>query len=64
METLLVGRREASLALGISLRTLDKIVGEKMLVPRRLGKRVLFEKRQLEQFARRGRRPENTPAQP
>jgi hypothetical protein len=62
METLLVGRREASLALGISLRTLDKIVLQKELIPCRIGKRILFEKRQLEQFARRGRRTGNTPS--
>jgi hypothetical protein len=52
-EKLLVSRREAAAQLSISLRTLDKLVMEKMLTPRKVRARVLFEVRELERFCKR-----------
>jgi excisionase family DNA binding protein len=50
-EKLLVSRRDAASMLSISLRTLDKLVIEKRLSVQRVGTRVLFPRRALEQFA-------------
>ncbi len=50
---LLVGRRQAAQALGISVRTLDSLVSRNELRARRVQRRVLFEPRELERFARR-----------
>ena len=52
-ETLLLSRRSAAALLSISLRTLDSLVGRHELSTRRIGRRVLFERRILAQFARR-----------
>jgi hypothetical protein len=53
MDTLLVSRKDAAAALGICLRTLDHLILSKELMPRRIGRRVMFERKSLEQFARR-----------
>jgi hypothetical protein len=49
---LLFTRREASYALGISIRSLDYLVGAKQLAHRRLGKKVMIAAKELERFAR------------
>jgi excisionase family DNA binding protein len=50
---LLVSKREAALALGVSVRTVENYVGTKELVARRLGRRTLITVRSLEAFAQR-----------
>ena len=50
---LLFGRRDSARTLGISLRKLDSLVAEGSLRPRRIGRRVLFERQELERFSRR-----------
>jgi excisionase family DNA binding protein len=62
METgqiLLVSRKDSARALGISLRTLDTLVSRREIRARRIGRRVLFERREIERFAGRdhGTRP-------
>ena len=51
--TILGSRRDSARALGISIRTLDNLILEGELRARRIGRRVLLEKRELERFARR-----------
>ncbi|MCI0722928.1 MAG: helix-turn-helix domain-containing protein [Acidobacteria bacterium] len=55
MEQLLIGRREAAEALGICLRTLDYMITRGQLVARRIGRRVLIPRSELERFAKRDR---------
>jgi len=50
-EQLLLSKR--STALGISVRTLENLVSMREIVPRRIGKRVLFDMREIHRFARR-----------
>ena len=52
MEPLLLGRKEAAAALGICLRMLDYMIAHGELAVRRVGRRVLIERRELERFAR------------
>jgi len=53
MDEILLSRKRTSEILNISLRTLDHIVAARELRPRRIGRRVLFERREIEKFARR-----------
>ena len=46
-------REEAALMLGISERTLDRLIAEKELLVRRIGRRVLVPKDALHSFMRR-----------
>jgi excisionase family DNA binding protein len=52
IETLLVSRRSAARALGISVRSLDYLVQAGRLRTRKIGRRVLIPLRVLEEFAR------------
>ncbi len=52
MEPILLDKRQTALLLGVSIRTIDNFVAARELRPRRLGKRILFERRELERFAR------------
>jgi len=53
-EELLFSRRAAARKLGgLSVRTVDNLVACGELHPRRVGRRVFFEGRELERFARR-----------
>lgn len=64
-DKLLVSRRDAAALLSISLRTLDKLVGGRDgLTARRVGARVLFERRELERFVRQDHptQPEKAPS--
>jgi excisionase family DNA binding protein len=54
--TILGSRRDAARALGISIRTLDNLILQGELRARRVGRRVLLEKSELERFARRDHR--------
>lgn len=55
-ERLLYSKRSTAAALGISVRTLENLVAVLEITPRRIGKRVLFEGREIERFARRDHR--------
>ena len=52
-DKILLTKRDAASALSVSIRTIDNLILAAELIPRRIGKRVLFERRVLEQFARR-----------
>jgi excisionase family DNA binding protein len=51
-ELILVSRKDACRMLGISIRTLDNLVSGGEIRVRRIGSRVLFERRSLEAFSR------------
>ncbi len=48
---LLLSRKESAALLSISLRTLDKMVSEKLICTQKIGSRVLISRRALEKFA-------------
>lgn len=50
---LLVSANDASAALGVSVRTLWRLVDDKQLRPVRIGRRVLFSQKTLHAFIRR-----------
>jgi excisionase family DNA binding protein len=50
---LLFSQREAAGILGISVRTLQNLIGSKQIPVRRIGRRVLIHRKDLEMFARR-----------
>lgn len=52
LQPLLVSKKQAALMLGLSVRSIENFVARKQLVPRRVGRRVLFSRESLEQFAR------------
>jgi excisionase family DNA binding protein len=57
---LMFSRRESAETLGVSLRMVDLLIGNKELVARRVGRRVLVPVQSLEQFVRRDHvRPNN-----
>ena len=51
MEPLLLGRKEAAAALGICLRMLDYKIAQGEVAVRRIGRRVLIPRMELEKFA-------------
>ena len=51
---LLYPKREACVLLGISLRKLDYLIAEGRIRARRVGRRTLLERRELERFASGG----------
>jgi excisionase family DNA binding protein len=55
-QKILVSRKEASAALGVSTRTLDHLIAEKQITARRVGKRVLIPFSELARFARHDHR--------
>jgi excisionase family DNA binding protein len=55
-ERLLFSRREAAILLNLSLRTLDNLVARGELRVRRVGRRRLVERRELERFSRQDHR--------
>lgn len=52
-QAVLVGARDASASLGVCVRTVWRLVEEKKLRCVRIGRRVLFSRRELEAFVRR-----------
>jgi excisionase family DNA binding protein len=50
---LLFSLREVSSILGLSLRTIQNLISSKKLPVRRIGRRVLVHRKNLESFARR-----------
>ena len=55
-EPLLVSKREAAALIGVSVRTLENLIGNKQLPTRRIGRRCLIERSALERFARHDHR--------
>lgn len=53
IEKLLYDRRGAATALSISVRSLDYLIASKRLGTRRIGKKVLIPRSELNRFARR-----------
>lgn len=53
MDPLLLDKKTAAKALGICLRTIDKLIAVRELPVRKIGKRVLIERSALERFAKR-----------
>jgi excisionase family DNA binding protein len=53
-ERILLNRRESARFLGISLRLLDTLISTKELAVRRIRRRVLIHRAELERFARKG----------
>lgn len=53
IEPLLVGKRDAAQALGVSVRTLEYLISMKRIIARRVGRRTLIPYRSLQEFARR-----------
>lgn len=56
MDRIFQGKRETAATLGISIRTLENLVAMREIIPRHIGRRVLFETREIERFARRDHR--------
>lgn len=52
-EKLLYTRNEAAQLLSVSVRTLDHLQHSKEILTRRVGRRVLIHRNELEKFARR-----------
>ena len=52
-EKILLSKKEAAHLLSVSPRTIDYLINRGELRPRRIGRRVLLPRRQLEIFARR-----------
>jgi excisionase family DNA binding protein len=52
MGKLLCSKKETADALGVSLRTVDNLIGRKELGVRRVGRRVLIPAKELERFTR------------
>ncbi len=52
-EPIAVTKRDAAQMLGVSLRTIDRLIALKELPVRRLGRRVLIARTSLENFLRR-----------
>jgi excisionase family DNA binding protein len=53
MEPMLVGKREAARVLSVSVRTLEHLIAAKQITVRRVGRRVLVPRKELEKFSRR-----------
>lgn len=56
MEQILIERKVAADLLGICVRSLDHAVAQRLLEPRRLGRRVMFTLDELKRFAGRDHR--------
>ncbi len=50
---LLIGARQAGATLGVSVRTIWRLVDDNKLRPVRIGRRVLFSQKSLHAFIRR-----------
>ena len=49
---ILISKRESAQLLGLCVRTMEELVRRGELVPRRIGRRVLFRREELERFAK------------
>lgn len=62
-QPILLDRRSAAAAIGISVRSLDYLISSGKLRTRRLGKRILIPRTELERLARADQ-PRIVPAEP
>jgi excisionase family DNA binding protein len=53
MDKILISKKEAAAALGVSLRTVENLIASKQLEARRIGRRRLVPRASLEKLARR-----------
>ncbi len=53
-EQILLSKRQAALALSISIRTLDKLIHEKKLPVNKIGRRVLISRASIQRFVIEG----------
>ncbi len=51
-EKILISKDAAAAMLSVSLRTIDNLVRAKELRPRRIGRRLLFTRTELQRFSR------------
>ena len=51
-----LSRKEAAESIGVSLRTLDRLIAFKEISVRRIGRRVLIHRETIEHFAKSGNR--------
>jgi hypothetical protein len=51
-DAILFDKRSTAAKLGISVRSLEHLVTLREIMPRRIGKRVLFEAREISRFSR------------
>jgi excisionase family DNA binding protein len=51
MEAVLISRSDAAIALGLGRRTLDELIARGELRIRRVGRRVLIPRKEIERFA-------------
>lgn len=56
MDRIFHGKRETAAMLGISVRTLENLIAMREISPRHIGRRVLFDEKEIERFARRDHR--------
>lgn len=56
MDKVFHDKRSTAAILSISIRSLENLVAMREITPRRIGKRVLFETREIERFTRRDHR--------
>jgi excisionase family DNA binding protein len=48
----LLSKKHAALALSVSVRTIDRMIAQRQLHPRRIGDRVLFHRSEIQRFTR------------
>jgi excisionase family DNA binding protein len=53
MDSILVSKRTAAQLLGLSIRSIELLIASKQLVSRKVGRRRLIPRAELERFARR-----------
>ncbi len=59
VEKLLFSKKEVARALGLSLRTIETLIARKELLVRRVGRRVLVPRTELERFSRHDHKTSN-----
>lgn len=63
-DSIALSRREAADALRISLRTIDYLLAQRKLCGRRIGRRIVIPRVEIEKFLRRDTPIVQRPAQP
>ena len=52
MERILMSKRDSAQAIGVCVRTLENLIARKEISVKRIGRRVLIPRQELERFAR------------
>jgi len=63
MEKLLLSKKEAAIAIGVSIRTLENMIAIREIPTRRIGRRRLIESQQLARFCRHDHATQATQAE-